>query len=203
MNITVLGANGRTGVEVVKQALLAGHKVYGVVREVGGLDDHPNLTVIVGDATDPALIAKASKNSDVIISTLGATSNKSTLMTDAVKAVIAASKKTGHKRFILMSSFAVESNRLKGAMKLVTGLMKGMIDDKTTSEKVVKASNLDWTIMYATRLTNQPKGSGVRVLPAAEKIGLSHKIARADVAAWVLQEAGKNAYKKKEVTISQ
>ena len=203
MKVTVLGANGKTGVEVVKQALEAGHSVVGVVRENSNLESNPKLTVVVGDATDPAVIAKASKDSDVIISTLGAKSMKSTVMTDAAKAVITASKATGRKRFIVMSSFAVETGRLKGITKLMGGMMKGMVDDKTNSENLLRASNLDWTIVYATALTNQPKGSGLRVLSSDEKISMKNKIARADVASFMLEEAKKNAYVKKEVTISK
>jgi putative NADH-flavin reductase len=203
MKITILGANGRTGTELVKQALAAGHSVHGIVRENNGLEENPNLTIFVGDATDPNVVTLASKGSDVIISTLGAMTNRSTVMTDSVKAVIAASVITGLKRFILMSSFAVEENRLKSGLKLVAGMMHGIISDKTNSEKLVRNSDLDWTIVYATRLTSQSKGSGLRIVSEGEKIGINNKIARADVAAWILKEAEENVHVKADVTISQ
>ena len=203
MRVTILGANGKTGREVVKQALAAGHTVYGVVRREGGLRGSPNLHAVIGDATDTNVIVQASRGSDVIISALGTKSNKSTVITDAVKAVIAASKMTGCKRFILMSAFTVETERLTGPVKLMSGALKGMTDDKSTSENLLRNSPLDWTIVYPTRLTNQPKGSGLRVISETEKLGMKHTIARADVAAFMLGEAEKNAYLKKEVTISQ
>jgi uncharacterized protein YbjT (DUF2867 family) len=203
LNITVLGATGKTGIEVVRQALETGHRVVGLARKKDRLESKPNLTVVVGDATNPADIVKASQDSDVIISTLGSSSLKSTLMTDAVKAVIAASEITGRKRFILLSSFEVEKERLKGAAKVMSGVLKGVIDDKSASEDLARSSDLDWTILYATRLTEQSKGSGLRVVPETEKIGLSNKIARADVAAFMLEAAEHNAYVKSEVTIAQ
>jgi uncharacterized protein YbjT (DUF2867 family) len=203
LKVTVLGATGKTGIEAVQQALEAGHSVVGLARKNDGLESNPNLTIVVGDATNPADIVKASHDSDVIISTLGSSSLKSTLMTDAVKAVIAASEITGRKRFILLSSFEVEKERLKGAARVMSGVLKGVIDDKSASENLVRSSDLDWTILYATRLTEQSKGSGLRVVPEAEKIGLSNKIARADVAAFMLEAAEHNAYVKAEVTIAQ
>jgi putative NADH-flavin reductase len=203
MNITVLGANGKTGIEVVRQALAAGHSVVGVVRHEGGLESNPDLSIVIGDVTDSKVIAQASKDSDVLISTLGSASNRSTLMTDTVKAVIEASKITGRKRLILMSSFAVESDHLKGAVKMIPIMIKGMLGDKTASENLLRGSDLDWTIVYAARLTTQPKGSGLRVVPETEKISLKSKIARADVAAFMLEEAEKNAYVSTDVTISQ
>jgi len=203
MRITVLGASGKTGTEIVKQALTAGHVVYAVTHHGDGFETSPNLHVIVGDATDPSIITQASEDSDVILSVLGAASNKATVMTDATKAVIEASKLTGCKRFILMSSFIVEASHLKGIVKMGGSMMKGMVKDKSTSENQIRSSDLDWTIVYATRLTSQPKGSGLRVLSETEKLSLKNKIARADVAAFMLQVAEQNAYVREEVTISQ
>lgn len=202
MKITVLGASGRTGAELVRQALANGHAVNGVVRRPGSLDKQPNLHEFVGDATNAKVIAEASKGSDVIISVLGG--NSSSLMTNAVKAVIEASKATGVKRFILMSSFVVEREHLQGIVKLATGLvMGGAIQDKASSEALLRNSDLDWTIVHATRLTGQPLGSGARVVPVGEKIGAGQQIARADVAAWILDEAEKNNYVKADALVSQ
>jgi putative NADH-flavin reductase len=142
MNITVLGANGKTGLEVVRQALAAGHNVFGVVHHTGALEDNPNLHIIVGDATDTAVIADASKGSDVIISTLGTTSNSSQLMTNAAKAVIAAGQVTGCKRYIIMSAFIAKPASLAPTIKLASSvLMKGMVKDKIESEQLVKTSD--------------------------------------------------------------
>jgi putative NADH-flavin reductase len=86
MNITVLGANGKTGLEVVKQALENGHSVNAVVRHAEAMPTQPSLNIIVGDVTNAQDVAKASKDASVIISTLGAMSGS--LMTNAVTAVI-------------------------------------------------------------------------------------------------------------------
>ncbi len=203
MNITVLGASGKTGTELVKQSLAAGHNVNGLVRQEGRLEKRPHLNIIFGDATNASDIAEASKNSDVIVSALGDNSPKSTLMSNTVKAVIAASKDTGLKRFILMSTFGVGKNEFAGGMKLMAGMMKSMFKDKVTSETMLRQSSLDWTIVHPTVLTDQPEGSGLRVVPEAEKLSLKHKIARADVAAWILKEIENNAYVKADVTISK
>jgi putative NADH-flavin reductase len=204
MNITILGTRGKTGAELVRQALAAGHTVNGVVRADGGVEEHPGLNLIVGDATNAEVIARASTGSDLIISALGATSSRPSLMTDAVASVITASTTTGVKRFILMSSFVVERDRLQGLLKLITATtMQNMTKDKAASETALRDSDLEWTIVYPTRLTNQRKGSGVRVLRENERIGLRYKVARADVAAWMLEEAEHEAYCKKNVTISQ
>ena len=71
MNITVLGAAGKTGIQVAEQALAARHKVNGLVRHDDTLNERPHLIALVGDATNQGDVAKASNGSDVIISVLG------------------------------------------------------------------------------------------------------------------------------------
>ncbi|HYH75102.1 MAG TPA: NAD(P)-binding oxidoreductase [Candidatus Saccharimonadales bacterium] len=201
MNITILGASGKTGSEIVKQALEAGHSVTALVRRADALAAQPNLNVLVGDVTNARDVAKASKGAHAVVSALGAMGGS--LMTDAVKAVIAASKETGVKRFVLMSSFAVRKDQLSGGTKFVTGLLMGkVVKDKSASEALLRKSSLDWTIVYPTGLTNNEKGARVRVVSSSETVGMKNKIARADVAAWILDELKANKHVKAEALIT-
>lgn len=203
MVITVLGASGQTGRELVRQTLAVGYTVHGLVHHEGGLESQSHLKLFVGDATKVEDIAVASQGADAIISVLGTNSAKSTLMTDAINAVIAASKQTGVRRFIVMSNFAVGDNKLGGSLKLVGGLAKRIFKDKGTSEDKLKRSKLDWTIVHATRLTDDPLGTGVREVPATEAITAREVVPRAEVAAWMLKEAQENTHVRKSVTISE
>lgn len=205
MKITILGANGKTGIYLVEQALDAGHMVNALIHKHNILPYHPNLTIIDGDATNRQDIIKVSKKTDVIISTLGTSTAKSTIMTDSILSVIEASDITGVKRFIIMSSYAVGgANQLSFGTKILAKIiLKNIVVDKTESEKILKKSNLEWTIVDPVILTDGSKGSGVRVLPENEKITVWHTITRADVAAWILNEAEKNEYLKKEIIISR
>ncbi|MDB5179308.1 MAG: yhfK 1 [Patescibacteria group bacterium] len=202
MNILILGATGSTGKELLSQALESGHKVTALVRTPAKLTiDNANLRVLQGDATDVAALTDAMAHNEVLLSALGAA--KGSLIADSTKAIIAAAKATGLKRVVMMSSFAVNRAQLKGAAKLLTGMMKGLVADKANGEALLKNSGLDWTIVYATILTGDAKGAGARVVPSGEKLSLSNKIARADVAAWMLGEIRNNSYVKKDVTISR
>jgi len=201
MNITVLGASGKTGSEIVNQALAAGHSVTAIVRRPESIESKTNLKVVVGDVTNQKDIAKISKGTDVIVSALGAMGG--TLMTDTVTAVIAASKVTGVKRFILMSSFMVRKDQLTGGTKLMSNMLMGKaVADKSTSEDLLRSSDLDWTIVYPTGLSNKDKSANVRVVSSSEKLSMKNGISRADVAAWILKEAKANAYVKAEAVIT-
>jgi uncharacterized protein YbjT (DUF2867 family) len=202
MIITVLGANGKTGVEVVRQVLEAGHTVHAVVRRAESLPPRTGLEVFVGDVTDPAVIAKASQGTDAIVSALG--SLKTPLMTPAVRAVVDASESTGVKRFVLMSAYVVLRDRLRPGLKLASRLgMKMAIEDKTASEALLRGSGLNWTIAYVSTLTDRPGTGRVREVPPSERLGMRHRITRADSATWMLKSVCLEEYFGSEVVLAQ
>ena len=200
MKLTVLGAAGATGVPLVEQALAAGHQVTALVRSAENLTlTNPNLHVVQGDATDRAVVSEAMKGADAVISVLGA---RGPVMAEATRAMVAAAKQEGPERIVMLSSFAVARDRLKPVSKLVTRIAMGsQIKDKTAGEEVLRASGLDWTIVYATKLTNGPK-TEPRVVPETEKVGMSQTISRAGVASFLLQAATDGLYSRRDVIIT-
>ena len=88
---------------------------------------------------------------------------------------MAVAKQEGPQRIVMLSTFAVARDRLKAASKLLTGMAMGpQIKDKTAGEEALRASGLDWTIVYATKLTNGPK-TAPTVVPETTKLVLARK----------------------------
>jgi uncharacterized protein YbjT (DUF2867 family) len=200
MNLTVLGAAGATGTQLVEQALTAGHHVTALVRSPEKLTiTNPNLHVVQGDATDRAAVSHAMKGADAVISTLGAIGP---VIAEATRAIVAVAKQEGPQRIVMMSSFAVARDRLTPANKLLTRIAMGrQIKDKATGEEALRASGLDWTIVYATKLTNGPKTES-KVIPETTKVGISHKISRVAAASFLLQAATDGLYNRRAVIIT-
>lgn len=72
MKIIVFGASGGTGIEIVKQALEAGHLVTAFARNPAKLSiQHLNLTVFQGNVMEAAAVEKAVAGQDAVISALG------------------------------------------------------------------------------------------------------------------------------------
>ena len=69
-DIVLLGATGYVGRTLLNEALERGQKVTAIVRNADKLKDihNPNLTIVTGDITDPAVIEKYAKGKDAIIS---------------------------------------------------------------------------------------------------------------------------------------
>ena len=102
----------------------------------------------------------------------------------------------------MLSSFAVARDRLTPVTKVVTGVaMSTQIKDKTAGEELLRASGLDWTIVYPTKLTNGPK-TEARVVPESEKVRMSQNISRAGVASFLLQAATEDLYSRSGVVIT-
>ena len=66
---------------------------------------------------------------------------------------------------------------------------------------MLRASGLDWTIVYATKLTNGPEAEP-SVVPENRKVGMSQTISRADVASFLLQAATEDLCSRRSVVIT-
>jgi len=201
MNLVVLGATGRTGRLVVEKALAAGHTVTALVRSPQKLTTgHSNLRLVTGEATDTLAVSSALEGADAVISTLG---GKGSVIADSTRAIVAAARKTGVSRVVVLSTFAAERDRLDAGTRLLTGIgMGAMLKDKSAGEEMLRRSDLEWTIVYASMLTDGPARGSVVVLPEGSKRGLSQKISRADLAAWMLDAATGAQYSRRAIGIT-
>ena len=150
MNFFILGAAGATGTQLIDQALAAGDDVTALVRSQETLPaTNPHLSVVHGDATDESAVSRSLDGADAVISVLGA---RGPVMADATRALVAAAKEKGVGRVVMLSSFAVERDHLTPAARLITRIAMGsQIKDKAAGEDLLRASDLDWTIVYATK----------------------------------------------------
>ena len=189
MKIAVFGATGGTGVQVVEQALDAGHQVTAVARRPGGLEAHDRLRVIVGSLNEVAVVDDAVQGQDAVISALGSDRRGvTTVCTDATRSVVQAMRERAVSRLVVVSAYgAAETHDRSLYSTLLWAMKAGSMRDKETMEAVVRGSWLYWTIVRPTALTNGSRTNSYRAgtdLP----VGLRSRIARADVAAFLLRE---------------
>lgn len=181
MNILILGASGKTGREVVAQAVATGHTVTGFVRDPAKLE-RDDVAVAVGDARSVDDLRKALRGQDSVISTLGAgRGDEKDLIESSTEALLEAMRTTGVKRLVMLSTFAASPTfEARGLMKIVRLGMRGVVGDKTAGEMLLKRSDVDWTIVYASRLTDGPRTGDYRVVDGT--LTSMGSISRADLA---------------------
>ena len=75
-------------------------------------------------------------------------------------------------------------------------VLRGVYEDKTRQEAVVRSSGLDWTLVRPGVLTNAP-AKGLATVRALTDLTGQHagSISRADVAAFCLREVGEGRYR--------
>ncbi|MGW1745961.1 NAD(P)-dependent oxidoreductase [Streptomyces sp. NPDC002092] len=189
MNLTVFGATGGIGREIVRQALGAGHRVTAVVRDPARLDVTGDaLEVFRADLTDPDELRAAVSGRDAVLSGLGARSRKDAgVATRLTRTVLRAMEAERVRRLLVVSAAPVGpaadgEGALDRAMRgLVSAALKDVYTDLRGMEAELAGSGTDWTSVRPPRLQNKPLTGRYRTVVG----GFPRKgrfIARADVA---------------------
>jgi len=205
MNLAIFGATGNTGLELVKQALEKGHHVTAFVRNPSRMAiEHDRIALVTGDAFDPASVAEAIQGQDAVVCALGSSDlKKTTIRTEGTANIIKAMKEQGIQRFLVVTSMGTGDSwdTLSLVNKfLYATLLKSSREDHEAQEAAVKESELDWTIIRPSGLTDEPRTG---VYEVGENIlAKTSKIARADVADLIVKELEQNALIHKAVTIT-
>lgn len=191
MNIIVLGANGRTGREVLRQAINAGYSVTAVVRRKDSLKDisYKRLEVRVGNVCDPSSLKPILSGHDTVISTLGPrtpTKAACTIYSESAVAIVEAMQVVGAKR-LLLSSTALLFPSTKFSDSIFHWIAKNNVREASVMEDHVRHSGLDWTIARVGFLTSA-KTTGYRSADGAMPKG-GRSISRPALAKFLVSEA--------------
>jgi putative NADH-flavin reductase len=171
MKILILGASRGTGLSAVVQALSMGHDVTAIARNVTAIEQEcqqpgkytGNLRVVRADVMEPTSFEQEMAGTDVVISSIGVTNTKPTVLySEGIANIIAVMNRYHVSRLICISGLGVEvtpgmSLMLRLATRyLVQRFLKHNFADLLRMEAVVKQSRLNWTIIRAPRLSNGP-----------------------------------------------
>ena len=201
MKLFIIGATGRTGQEIVQQALVRGHHVTAFVRSPESIPLHnERLTVLKGNAMDENELFNAIQNHDAVISTLGprAVFKPSSMLHDSALATTRAMNRSGVKRLVILSAAA----HFPGIPnRIASFIMRNHMRDSLAMEEIVQASGLDWTIARPPRLTQDDYLTYRSREGAAPKMSFS--LARKAVAAFMLDAIEQKKHFRKIVGIAK
>jgi putative NADH-flavin reductase len=200
MKLTIFGATGRTGHLLVEQALAAGHEVTAFARNPAKLGvTNDRLRVVQGDLTDAAQIEAAIRGANAVLSVLGPSNNQAThTISRGMDLILAAMKQTGVRRLIMSAGAGVRDPQDKpGAIDSVFGALlkvtaRNVYEDMVQAVAKVRASDLDWTVVRVPMLTDDPAKGKLKIGYLGS--GVSPRISRADMAEFILKQAGDRAY---------
>ncbi|WP_307621919.1 NAD(P)-dependent oxidoreductase [Streptomyces sp. V3I7] len=189
MKLTVFGATGGIGQELVRQALAAGHPVTAVVRDPARLTvTGANLEVFRSDLSDPEALRPAIAGRDAVLSGLGARSRKDAgVAAGLTRTVLGAMEAEGVRRLLVVSAAPVGPQPAgagvldRALMGVVSSVLKDIYTDLRAMEAELGRSATDWTSVRPPRLLDKPLTGSYRTVVG----GFPPKgrfIARADVA---------------------
>lgn len=211
MRILVLGATGLTGTQVVRRALGAGHEVTALVRDPARLEvSGAALRVAVGEVTrDVAAVTAAAEGCDAAISALGSgRSLKSVLapavMAEAMPVIVRALDGAGVTRLVFLSSLGVGDTwaRTPAPLKaMYRPALSRVFADKAAGERVLRASDLDWTLVCPPLLSNG-RYTGRYAAGTDLELSGAPRISRADVADFMVAQAGSDAFSRSTVFLA-
>ena len=208
MKTIVFGATGTIGKQTVETLLQAGHEVTAFARRPEKLAlDHPKLSLHSGDALDAAAVAQAIKGHEAVIVTLGAgMSRKSVVRSQGTLNVIQGMQAHGVTRLICQSTLGTHESwaNLNFFWKRIMfgGLLRKVFQDHELQEKLVSASGLDWTIVRPSAFADGPVTDAYKEGFGADERGLTLKINRADIAAFLARQLQDMRYLGRAVAIS-
>ncbi|SRR6266480_163406 len=201
MKLFIIGATGRTGQELVQQALERGHHVTAFVRSPEAVIlRNERLSVLKGRATDENQLSQAMQSHEAVLSALGPRQvfKRSSLLHDSALATIHAMKYSGVKRLLILSAAA----HFPGIPnRIVSFILRNHMRDSLAMEKVVQNSGLDWTIARSPRLTQENYSTYRSVEGAAPKRGFT--LSRKAVAAFMLDAIEQKKHFQKIVGIAK
>ena len=201
MKLFVIGATGRTGREIVQQALDRGHEVTAFVRSPEGIGvKNKRLTVLKGNVMNENQLFQAMQNQDAVISTLGPREvfKPTSMLHDSALATTRAMNRSGVKRLVVLSAAA----HFPGLPnRIASFIMRNHMRDSLAMEEIVQGSGLDWTIARPPRLTQEEYTTYRSREGAAPKMGFS--LARKAVAAFMLDAIEQNKHFHKIVGIAK
>ena len=216
MEVLLIGANKGLGYQVLKELLSKKITVNCLIRRKGLINfESKYLNIFYGDATNLSDLKNSIGNSECIISTINVqrknifpwsrlTNSKTTISDFAKNSIIASEDKIN--RIITISAWGVGES-----MEKIPKLFKFLIKfsnlkypyiDHDIHEKVIENSNLNWTIIRPTALTNETKYHDIEEFKGKRKIN-KITIGRKSLAKYIVKIIDDKYFYKKKITVSR
>jgi putative NADH-flavin reductase len=191
----VLGATGKTGGALVAQAVARGHSVTTFGRSPFAVDAHGTVHPVVGDPMRDAALSAALPGHDAVLSALGSRGLGATsVLADSSRATIAAMNTVGIRRLVILSSALLDANIGLMPRFAALTLLRHHSSDQRAMERLVAASNLDWTVLRPPRMTDSAPAGASEVLAAEPPHAKGTRIRKEEVARVMLDVVESGSY---------
>lgn len=200
MRVTVIGATGGTGRQLVEQALARGYEVTAFVRNPTRLPlKHDALRVAVGNVLDRASIQRAIAGTEAVLCALGHKRwYPNSILSTGTQNIVDSMKTHNVRRLVCETSLGVGDSvgrlGLYYTLFVIPFILPFYYLDKHRQEHVIRNSGLDWIIVRPGVLTNRPARGAYRHGSRVGSWVLTLRVSRADVAQFMLDQLTDDTY---------
>jgi len=214
MKILLLGATGRTGQQIIEEALKRGHEISAIARDPEKLKDF-DIEVTEGTPYDYQTVEKAISGCEAVINTLNVSrksdnpwaplrSPKDMISKSALNTQ-QAMEKSGIKRFVALSTIgAGRSWKTSPAiLKFLVSVsnLKVAFRDHGKQEEILENSSLDYTVCRAPMLSDEMNNTGAIATQEGEKPA-NRYLSRNAAAKYFLDIIENNTHLRETVSLS-
>ncbi|MEM1001769.1 MAG: NAD(P)H-binding protein, partial [Bacteroidota bacterium] len=161
MKVLILGATGRTGKLVLKNALDQGHDVHCLVRNPERIEERAGLTIFEGNPNNSDNLEKAMTGCDGIISVLNISRTSDfpwaplrtpkTYLSEVMTKLVALAEKQQFKRISICSAWGVADTKNDipkwFQWMIACSNIGAAYEDHERQEQILSESELNWTIV--------------------------------------------------------
>ena len=171
MKIALLGATGKVGSHVLKEAIASGHTVVAYARRPDAVERMAGVTVVQGELDDIDALGAAIGGADALVVSVTGPVKDKTFAQRTLPDIIKAAQESGVGRLVLVSAFGAgdTAEKASGFARIIyRTLLRGFFDDKAKAEKLLPATGLPWTVVYPVNLKDAPTLDSAAVKPLDE-----------------------------------
>lgn len=214
MKILLLGATGRTGKQIIEEAIRRGYKISAIARDPEKLKDY-DIEVTQGTPYDYETVEKAITGCEAVINTLNVSRKsdnpwaplaapKDMISKSALNA-INAMEKVGIKRFVALSTIGAGRSwkQTPIILKIIVSIsnLKHAFLDHGRQEEILENSSVDYTICRAPMLSTKINETGA--IATAEGVKPADMyLSRNSAAEFFLRIIENNEYIKETISLS-
>lgn len=198
--IAVLGASGAIGRRIVERLLGGGFDVVCQTRSAAKLAHLAGrVSIHVFDPRDPGRLSDFISGAEAVIFALGIDmAGATTLFSGSTDALIDAMKKHGVHRLIAITGVGAGETRGHGGLLydwiIFPLFTRKRYADKDKQERLIAASDLDWTIVRPARFSDRPVADDLQVLTEIKPETQLLWISQDEVAAFVVAQLDGDRY---------
>jgi putative NADH-flavin reductase len=216
MKIALIGATGFVGSAVLEELLSRGHEVVALARSPGKLAERAGLSVVSGDAQDPAQVAQFAAGRDAVISAYNPGWNAPDLYAEFMKgsaAITAGVKQSGVKRLLIVggagSLFVAPGVQLVDTPAFLDAVPQNIVPGAQAArdelKRLANETSLEWTFLSppaglapGARRGTYRIGGDQLLMDGAQPAGIS----TADLAVAIVDEIEKPRQIRKRFTVA-